>query len=212
MIRAVLWDIGNVLIRWDARALFRKLFDDPVEMETFLAEVWTAEHNTRCDAGETFAAVIAEVVAEHPHYEPQIRAAWDRWIETIPGPVDHSLELLRELRDAGYRQVGVTNFSAETFPKIRGYEHLDLLDHVVVSGQVGLMKPDPAIFALALEHAGVEADRAVFVDDSMPNVEGARRVGIHAIHFVGVAELRRDLAELGVPAPGGFPAQVTAPG
>ena len=87
MIHVVLWDVGNVLLRWDIRELYRQVFDDPEEMERFLAEVWTPAHNLRCDGGEPFEDVIDEVVAQHPHYESQVRAAHDRWIETIPGPV-----------------------------------------------------------------------------------------------------------------------------
>lgn len=198
MIRALLWDVGNVLLHWDVRALYRRVFADPHEMESFLAEVWTTEHNLRCDRGEPFAEVIAEVVAAHPHYELQIRAARDRWIETILGPVDGMPELLAELREAGYIQVGLTNFSAETFPEVSGYPHLRLLDDVVVSGRIGVLKPDPEIYAHALEVAGVGADEAVFIDDSEQNVDGGRRVGLHTIRFEDVDTTRQALAALGV--------------
>jgi HAD superfamily hydrolase (TIGR01509 family) len=198
VIEAIVWDVGNVLVRWDVRALYRKIFDDPDEMERFLAEVWTPEHNLRCDAGEPYADVIAEVVAEHPEHEAAIRAAWDRWIETIPGPVEGSLELLAELRDAGYRQYGLTNFSAETLPLIGHYPHFELLDDVVASGHVGVTKPEPEIYRIVLERAGVVADAAVFLDDSPTNVAGARAVGMHAIEFTDVPSARRALASLGV--------------
>src|ERR1700709_2864248 len=94
---AVVFDIGNVLIQWDLRVLYRKVFDNEADMEHFLAEVWTAEHNLRCDAGELFADVTAEVIAEHPELEAEIRAADERWDETIPGPVEGSFELLADL-------------------------------------------------------------------------------------------------------------------
>jgi 2-haloacid dehalogenase len=199
MIHVVLWDVGNVLLRWDVRELYRRVFDDPEEMERFLAEVWTSAHNLRCDGGEPFEAVVAEVVAEHPHYEQQVRAAHERWIETIPGPVPGMAELLADLRAAGCTQIGLTNFSAQTFPLIADRPEVALLDDVVVSGRLGVLKPEPAIYLHALELAGARPAQAVFVDDSLPNVEGARAVGIEALHFVDAAQVRADLARLGVP-------------
>ncbi len=198
MIRAVLWDVGNVLLRWDIRALYRRVFDDPEEMERFLAEVWTPAHNLRCDAGEPFEAVIAEVVVRHPHYESQVRAAWDRWIETVPGPVPGMVELLGDLRDAGYTQVGVTNFSAETFPLVADRPEIRLLDDVVVSGRLGVVKPDADIYLHALGRAQVDLHQAVFVDDSPENVDGADRLGLRSILFVDASQVRDELTQLGV--------------
>ena len=198
MIRAIVWDVGNVLVQWDVRALYRTIFDDPADMEHFLAEIWTPAHNLRCDAGEPYADVIAEVVAAHPEHEAAIRAAWGRWIETIPGEVEGSLELLTELRVAGYPQYGLTNFSAETLPLIEHYPQLGLLDDIVASGHVGVTKPDPAIYGIVLDRAGVDADEAVFLDDSPTNVDGARAVGMPAILFTDVPSARRALADMGV--------------
>ena len=195
---AVFWDVGNVLLRWDPRLLYRRVFDDPDEMERFLAEVWTPEHNLRCDAGASFASVTAEVIAEHPHYEAQVRAAHERWIETVPGPVDGMEELLTELRDAGVPQYGLTNFSDETFPLVEHHPHFGLLDGVVVSGRLGVVKPDPRIYQAALELAGVPAGSALFVDDSPVNVEGAIAVGMQAFVFVDAAETRQELARRGL--------------
>ena len=198
-IEAVIWDIGNVLIRWDVRALYRTVFDDPADMEHFLSEVWTSDHNLRCDRGELYADVIAEAVAEHPTYEAPLRAAWDRWIETIPGEVPGSLDLLREVRAAGYPMWALSNFSPETYPMISGaYPHLAELDGIVLSGEVGVTKPDPAIYRIVLERAGVEAERAVFLDDSPINVDGARAVGMPAILFTDATQARRDLIALGL--------------
>lgn len=198
MIKAIVWDVGNVLVRWDVRALYRTIFDDPDEMERFLSEVWTPAHNLRCDAGEPYADVIAEVVADHPEHEEAVRAAWDRWIETIPGEVDGSLELLSELRAAGYPQYGLTNFSAETLPLIGHYPQLGLLDDIVASGHVGVTKPDAAIYRIVLDRAGVDAADAVFLDDSPTNVDGAIAVGMPAVLFTDVPSARRALADLGV--------------
>lgn len=198
-IELVIWDVGNVLVRWDLRALYRRLFDDEAEMERFLAEVWTEERNLRCDRGEPYASVIAEAVAEHPHHETAIRAAWERWIETIPGEVPGSLDLLRATKVAGCRAWGLSNFSLETFPLIADrYPHLGELEGVVLSGEVQVTKPDPRIYEIVLDRAGVERQRAVFLDDSPTNVSGALAVGLDAIRFVDAEQAREELRARGV--------------
>lgn len=195
----VIWDIGNVLVRWDVRALYRTIFDDADEMERFLAEVWTDERNARCDRGEPYATVIAEAVAEFPHYSEAIHAAFDRWIETIPGEVPGSLELLRDVKATGAAMWALSNFSPETFPMIDGrYPHFDELDGMVLSGHVGVAKPEPEIYRMVLDRAGVPAERAVFFDDSITNVEGARNVGITAFHFTDAEAARHDLRRSGL--------------
>ncbi|MGB6059480.1 MAG: HAD family phosphatase [Microthrixaceae bacterium] len=195
---AVLWDVGNVLLRWDPLCLYRTLFEDPDELEHFVSNVWTSSHNLRCDGGEPYATVMEEVIAEHPRYEAQVRAVLDRWIETIPGPVDGMLEILEELKGVGVAQFGLTNFSAETFPLVTGHPHFDLLDGVVVSGSLGFLKPDPRIFDVALQTAGVPAELALFIDDSPTNVDGARALGIRSLVFVDAARTRAALVDLGL--------------
>jgi 2-haloacid dehalogenase len=205
MIDAVVFDIGNVLIRWDVRALYRTIFDDPDEMEWFLAEVWTPAENLRCDRGEPFAEVIAEVAARHPRYEPAIHAAWDRWIETIPGAVPGSLELLEELDAAGVPTFALSNFSAETFPLVRDrYPHFRLLGDIVISGDhPPLAKPDPEFYELLCERTGIAPERTVFVDDSPVNTEAAAALGFTTVDFTDTDALRRELRSLGLPVSDG---------
>jgi len=197
---AVVLDIGNVVVRWDVRALYRKIFDDESEMERFLSEVWTPMENFRCDRGEPYAAVIAETVARHPGYREAIEAAWDRWIETVPGPVDGSLELMEELRGIGLRLVALSNFSAETFPKVRGtYPHFDLFDDIVISGEhPPLAKPEPGIYELVCERNRLEPGACVFVDDTAVNTAAAEALGFRTVTFTDTPALRIELRAMGV--------------
>jgi 2-haloacid dehalogenase len=197
---AVVFDIGNVLIQWDLRALYRKVFDDEADMEHFLAEVWTAEHNLRCDAGELFADVTAEVIAQHPELEAEIRAADERWAETVPGPIEGSFELLAELHAAGVPLYGITNFSHETFPRIlAAYPQIGLLQEIVVSGEIGITKPDRRIFDVLCERTGVDPGSAIFVDDSPVNTAAAAALGFGTVTFTDAESLRRELIEAGLP-------------
>ena len=195
----VVFDVGNVLIPWEPRWLFRKLLPDEAAVERFLEEVdfnhWNAQH----DAGQPFADGIARHGAAFPHYRHLFRAYFERWEESIGEPIGGSVSLVRKLREAGYRTLALTNFSSETFPRaLRRHPFLGEFEGILVSGEEKLMKPDPAIYRLLCDRYGVDPVKAVFIDDSLPNVEGARRIGMHALQFSSVEHLLGDLDALGV--------------
>jgi 2-haloacid dehalogenase len=197
---AVVFDLGGVLIDWDPRHLYRQLFDDEAEMEAFLAEVATAEWNEAQDAGRPWAEGIAALVEEHPERRDLIEAFHGRWPEMLGGPIAGSVEILADLRRAGVRTYALSNWSAETFPVARErFPFLDWFDGVVISGDVGAIKPDPRMFEhLVVEH-GLEPSESVFIDDRADNVEAAIELGFRAIQFVDAADLRRALEDLGLP-------------
>lgn len=197
----VVFDVGNVLIRWDPRNLYRKLFDDAAAMERFLAEVCTDAWNLEQDRGRSWAEAVAERVPLFPQHEALIRAYAARWQEMVPGEVEGSVAILEALRRAGIPLYAITNFSAEKFaesqarfPFLRGFRD------VVVSAQERLVKPDPAIYRVLLDRNGLDPARCLFIDDSEKNVRGAEYVGMHAHHFRDAPTLRAELAALGLPA------------
>ena len=196
--RNIVFDVGNVLIEWDPRHLFRKLFDDAARMEWFLANVFTSAVNLECDRGLAFADAVAMLTARHPEYAEAIRAFDARWPEMVPGAIAGSVALLEEVRRKGIPDYAITNFSREKFPlAAERFAFLRRFRMVVVSGEEGLVKPDRAIFDLFLSRAGLAAADCVFIDDSAANVAGARDVGMHALHFRDPATLRGDLRALG---------------
>lgn len=199
-IDTVIFDLGNVLIDWNPRHLYRKLFaGDEEGMERFLAEVCTAEWNERQDAGRSWQEAIEEATAQHPTQAHLIRAYYERWVEMLGGPIHESVALLDELRRTNTRLFALTNWSHETFPiALERYEFLSWFHGILVSGREKLIKPDPAIFRLLISRFDIDVERAVFIDDSMRNVEGARRAGLHAIHFRGAQPLRQELRNLGL--------------
>ncbi len=195
----VVFDLGGVLIDWDPRHLYRRLFDDPDEMEAFLEEVDLAEWNARQDAGGSWAEAIEQLAAEHPERRELIEAFHRRWPETLAGEITGSVRALAELRDAGVRLLALSNWSAETFPVARErFAFLAWFEGIVISGDVGATKPDPRIFEHLLRTFGIEASEAVFVDDSAANVAAARRLGFQAVRFTGPAALRGELVRLGL--------------
>ena len=194
------FDLGNVLISWDPRRVYTQLFSSEFEMERFLAEVCNHDWNVRMDAGRPFAEGIAELVERHPAQADLIRAYRDRWPEMLGGPIPEAVDVLVRLHsDQRHRLFAITNWSAETFPVARErYEFLNWFGHIVVSGEIGLVKPDPAIFRHATQVCGLDPARTLFIDDSLANVQGAARLGFATHHFRNAAILEAELSQWGL--------------
>lgn len=200
-VTAVTFDLGGVLIDWNARHLYRKLFDgDEAAMERFLAEVCTPEWNSRLDTGRSFAEAVTELVAVHPDQAELISAYHARWEEMLGGAFEDTVDIVRELRGAGLRTYALSNWSAETFPVTRRrYPFLDEMDGILISGDVRVGKPSPAIFHEFLTRFGLTPGTTVFIDDWDRNVATATGLGMIAVQFVDATQLRRDLRALGLP-------------
>ncbi|HEX9535132.1 MAG TPA: HAD family phosphatase [Stellaceae bacterium] len=194
----VVFDLGGVLIDWDPRHLYRKLFaGDETAMENFLATVCTHEWNRRQDAGRSFAEGARLLKAEHPNKAELIDAYGARFHEMMSGPIAGSVEILAELRARGTPLYLLSNFSAETFPP--AFERFDFLRWfrgMVISGEVGVIKPDLRIYEIMLARFAIDPYRAVYIDDVAVNAEAAAGMGIHGIHFTTPAALRDELVGL----------------
>jgi 2-haloacid dehalogenase len=195
-----IFDFGGVLIDWNPRYLYRKLFDgDEAAMEHFLATVCTPEWNLCQDAGRSFAEATAVLAREHPDKLPLIEAWSRRFDETMRCAIDGSVAILAELRAREVPLYGLTNWSAETFPVgRRRFEFFAWFRGIVVSGEEKLIKPDPRIFDVLLQRYGIAAEHAVFIDDNPRNAAAAAALGMHGIHFTDPPTLRRDLTDLGM--------------
>ncbi len=199
-IETLVFDLGNVVVDWNPRHLYRKVFaGDEASMERFLANVCTPEWNAQHDAGRPFAEGVAEASERHPEFAEQIALYWERWEEMVPGPVSGAPELLRELAGSGVPLYALSNWSAETWPRARGrFDFWDCFRGVVISGEVALVKPDPAIYEHLLATYGIARETALFIDDSAANVTAAREVGMQAHHFESVSGLRAALSGHGI--------------
>ena len=196
----VVWDLGNVLIRWEPYlAVAAGVGED--EARRFLDGFDFGAWNHTCDAGRTWPEALAALERDHPEWLPHGRAYYDNFPRALAGEVPGTAALVRRLREAGVRQCGLTNWSDELYHAHAPgrYDVLALLDDVVVSGTEGIAKPDPRIYRVAAERAGLPPERLVFVDDSAPNVAAARALGMHGLVFTGADRLRDELRELGLP-------------
>lgn len=196
----ILFDLGAVLIDWNPRYLYRPLFKgDEAAMERFLGEIVPPWWNHEIDAGKPFADAVAERVRLFPEHADLISLWKNEWAQMLRGPIPESVDILAELRGRGYRLYALTNWSAETFPLARRrFEFLKWFEDIMVSGEVGMAKPDPGIFELTIERCRLEPAQTLFIDDSPHNVEAGRKAGLHALHFQNPAGLRDDLTKLGL--------------
>ena len=194
-ISSLLLDLGGVLIDWDPRYLYRPLFEgDEAAMERFLAEICPPEWNRQMDAGRPFDEAIAERQRLFPEHSELIALWKSSWGQMLREPIHETVEVVDALRKRGHRLYALTNWSAETFPVARErFAFLNWFEDIVVSGEVKLAKPDPRIFELTIERCGLTPASTLFVDDMRPNVEAARGLGLHALHFEHPRKLRADL-------------------
>lgn len=198
-IGTVVFDLGNVLIDWEPRYLYRKIFDSESEMEGFLADVATMDWHQEQDRGRTLQEGIAFLTSRHPEFAREIEAFYGRWGEMFGGEIEGSVRVLRELRDRGYILHALTNYSAETFPHARRqYDFLEWFGEIVVSGEERMLKPDREIYDLLIERTGLDPEASVFVDDREENVRAAEDLGFTGVVFRGADGLREELARLGL--------------
>ncbi len=199
VIKSVVFDVGRVLFEWDLRHLYAKLIDDEAELDWFLANVITPEWHFQHDAGRPLSEMVPERIAQFPDYADLIRAYQTRFNETIPGPVPGSLEIVRELAARQVPLFAITNFGAEFWEGFRPTQPIfDYFCDIVVSGVEKMVKPDRAIYDLAIQRFGVDTAECLFVDDVAANIAGAQAAGIKGHVFDGADGLRTQLIALGL--------------
>uniref|UniRef100_UPI004025CB48 HAD family hydrolase n=1 Tax=Parabacteroides distasonis TaxID=823 RepID=UPI004025CB48 len=190
-IKNIIFDFGGVLIDWNPRYLYNKYFDTEEQTEYFLQHICTSTWNAQMDAGKPFSEAIDELSAEYPEYVEAINIYHTRWIEMIGGEIDGASELIDDLKTEGFHIYGLTNWAAETLDLCKKqYQFFDKLDGMVVSSEVRMIKPDPGIYKILLSRYSLLPENSIFIDDSLCNISGAESVGIKAIHFENMSQLR----------------------
>ena len=201
-VEAVVFDLGGVLVDWNPRYLYRRIFDDEAVMERFLALATPSAWNHRMDEGVPFAEAIAERKTRFPEWAVELDAYWARWPEMLGGAIDDTVRILEELGDRGVPLYALTNWSAETFPFARArYAFLDRFEDIVVSGIERVAKPSPALYRRLTERNRLDPAQLLFVDDKPENVRAARALGWAGVVFEDPPRLRRALVERGLLGP-----------
>lgn len=195
----IVFDLGAVLIDWNPRYLYRKIFADEAEMEQFLADVCPSTWNIQMDAGKPFAQGCAERIKLFAQYAAQINAYDTRWGEMLGGAIEGTVQILRELKAKGYRVYALSNWSAEKFPLAQAkFPFLNEFDGLVVSGLEKCAKPQPQIYQILLSRYGLQASNCIFTDDNPDNIKGAQALGFDTVLFTSPEDLRAELRQRGV--------------
>jgi FMN phosphatase YigB (HAD superfamily) len=186
----VLWDVGNVIVRWDPRNLYAKIFEEPAACDRFLSHVCTLAWHGLTDRGVPADENTAALIARFPEHEAEIRAWWDRWDEMFGGVIEETEAAMEALAAKGVPQFGLTNMAGPVWPTIEpmapAVRHLKA---VVVSGDEKLIKPEPRIYEIACERSGLAPEQLLFVDDSLANIRAAAELGFHVLHFIDPSAL-----------------------
>ncbi|MBG9375226.1 HAD family phosphatase [Panacibacter sp. DH6] len=196
-INTIIFDLGAVLIDWNPRYMYRKLFKTEQEIEWFLENIATNDWNENQDAGYPLAQATQDLITKHPEWENEIAAYYGRWIEMLGDQLHETVEIFQALKNmAQFKIYALTNWSAETFPRaLEKFAFLQWFDGIVVSGEEKTRKPYPEFFQILLNRYQISPSRAVLIDDNLRNIKGAEAVGINGIHFLDAGQLKTDLKD-----------------
>lgn len=197
-VEAIIFDLGGVLIDWNPRYVYRKIFRTEEEMEWFLENVTNLDWNEQQDAGYPIHKATEELVAKHPEWEPEIKAYYERWLEMLGDAIHDTVEIFHRLRQSGrYKLYALTNWSAELFPHaLERFGFLKWFDGIVVSGEERTRKPFREIYDILLSRYRLTASSSLFIDDNLRNIKAAEAIGLITIHFSSPHELEKELKRL----------------
>lgn len=199
-IKAIIFDLGGVLIDWNPDYVFDKLFDDPQKKQHFFQNICTPDWNEEQDAGRSIKEATANLVQQHPEWKEYIEAYYGRWEEMLGGPIPGTVAIFRKLKEGGrYRFYALTNWSAELFPvALQRYDFLHWFHGRVVSGEEKMRKPAAEFYQLLLQRYNLQPQETLFIDDNLRNIRAAEALGINSIRFVSPEQLEQELVQAGI--------------
>lgn len=198
-ITTIIFDFGNVFVTWDARNLYKRFFPTLEAVDYFLEEIHFAEWNAHQDAGRPFKEGVAELSKQFPKYAELIQAYDTHWMDSITETLHETIQIAKNLKKFGWPLYLLSNFSSEKFILMKEqHDFLEIFDDMIISGEHNIIKPDPSIFEITLKRINRKAEECLFIDDSRPNIETARKMGFITIQYQSPAQLKRDLYQLSI--------------
>lgn len=197
MIKSVIFDFGNVIVPWNPRRLYDKYFGDKEKSDWFVRTVCPMEWHSQVDRGVPVAEAVAQRTALFPEWKREIELYFEQWEQMFAPETEGISAYITRLKDRGFKVYGLTNWSAELFPRTENdYPAFNLLDGMVISGAEKLLKPEKEIYLRLLDRYGLQAGECIFIDDNPANVEGARELGIHSVTYVNLEQAEQDVERM----------------
>ena len=199
-IETIIFDLGGVLVDWNPEYVYLNEFNgDRKKMQWFFDNICTSSWNEEQDGGYPMADATEERINLFQKYKKLIKMFYGRWEEMLKGEIGETVEILHKLKRKKFKLIALTNWSAETFPvAVKKFKFLKLFDGIVVSGKVKMLKPFPEIYNYTLKKYGLIANKSIFIDDRISNVDGAIKCGINGIQFVSPKNLIIALKKYGI--------------
>jgi len=189
-VEKIIFDLGRVLVKFNVRNLFRKIITTEEEIDYFLQNICTWEWHIQQDLVQDTSQVSAPLVQQFPKYQEAIEAFYGRFLEMIEGTYEKNVKLAMDLKQKGYSIYVLSNFPGDQYDKYEKHNSfLQIFDDKIISGHVGLAKPDTKIYQLAIDKFHLTPERSLFIDDKIENIEGAKQLGIQTIHLQNPDEL-----------------------
>lgn len=196
MIKNVIFDIGNVLLEFKPLDYLKRTFNDD-NLEKFLyKEVFQCKEWLHLDRGIlTQDEVIKVISLRNPMQEVHIKKCMDNWIDIL-SPIEGTVKILNELNEKGYKLYLLSNFHSLAFETVYSrYDFFKYFDGGIISYKENLLKPESEIYTKLLDTYNLNAEECLFIDDTLVNIEAARRLGINTVHFESCEMLGKSLSE-----------------
>lgn len=197
-VETIIFDLGGVLIDWNPLYVYKDLIPDEKERQYFFENICTSEWNEEQDAGRSLQEATDILLARFPEQEENIRAFYGRWVEMLKGPIDGTVEILKQIKESKkYRLYALTNWSDETFHiALEKYDFLHWFEGILVSGKEKTRKPFPEFYQLLFDRYAIDPTKALFIDDNFRNIEAGKSTGLKTIHFMSPEQLKDELEKL----------------
>lgn len=199
MISSVIFDVGNVLVDWSVQTFLRNNGYDAAQASDLVDGALSLDWHGISDLGVPLPENVRQQLQIYPQDSKALALYRDQWQDTVIGPITGTVDLLQRLAKSQVDLYAITNFPSDQFDAFcERFDFMNLFESIVVSGQVGLKKPDPRLYALALDRFGCHPASSLFIDDRRENCRAAARFGIHTHVFQGPGCLAKDLKKHGL--------------
>jgi len=183
-VKKFLFDLGNVFFDWNPERILKPIFKDDERMNFFINNISFPLLDTRCDAGVTIEVAVNDAIKKFPEFEKEIKLYYPNHGNMVGSFFQKTVDVFYKIKELNYPCFVLSNWSAETYEGMEEtYPFLKDFDGKIISGRDFLIKPDPAIYELAISRFDLTPEETLFIDDRLDNIEAAQKLNFQTIHL-----------------------------